>query len=150
MSEELDLRASGQRKENKMTHIDVHHDHNKWQSEHAFWLDELKVWKSEHRQALLVAKDLELAFSRFQQELEDFERHIFDHETQISVHEGVIAQAEKPGGIDVGAAGMEALHEREIAVHASQSTTFHRVRKRHNEFMKGIRGIEQIIEKMND
>lgn len=136
-------------KEMFMSHIDVHLDHNKWQSEHAFWLDELKVWKSEHRLALAASKDLELAFARFQQELEDFERHVFDHETQISVHEGVMAQAEKPGGVDIGAAGMEAMHDREIAVHASQATVFNRVRKRHQEFMKGIRLIERVIEKMN-
>lgn len=131
-----------------MNHVDVHQEHSKWQLEHAFWLDEIKIWKAEQRLALSVSKDLELLYSRFTQEFEDFERHIFDHETQISVHEGVIAQAEKPGGVDIGAAGMEALHAREISVHASQTTMFSGLRTRHQEFVKSMRHIERIIEKL--
>lgn len=132
-----------------MDHVNEHHDHTKWQLEHAFWLDEMKVWKTEHRQALLLSKDLELAYTRFEQELEDLERHIFDHETQISVHEGVIAQAAKPAGAEMSLAGMDALHDREIAVHASQSAAFDRIRKRHQEFMKGVLKIEHIVDQLN-
>lgn len=130
-----------------MSHLDEHQDHSRWQSEHAFWLDEVKVWKSEHRLALSLAKDLELVYSQLQSELENFERHIFDHETQISVHEGVMAQAEKPGGTDVGAAGMEALHDREVSVHASQVTAFEDIRKRHQSFIKNLKLIGRIIER---
>ena len=129
-----------------MSHFEEHRDHSQWKSEHAFWLDELKVWKSEHRLALSLAKDLELVHSQLQSELEDFERHIFDHETQISVHEGVIAQTEKPGGIDIGEPGMEALHDREISVHASQTTAFDRIRKRHERFIKNLKIIGRIID----
>jgi hypothetical protein len=133
-----------------MDHLNEHHDHTKWQLEHAFWLDEMKVWKSEHRHALSVSKDLELAYSRFEQELDDLERHIFDHETQISVHEGVIAQASKPAGAEISLAGMEALHDREISVHAAQVAAFERIRMRHQQFMKGVLQIRHIVEKLRD
>ena len=133
-----------------MNHIDEHHDHTKWQSDHAFWLDEMTIWKLEHRLALSVSKDLELVHARFEQELEDLERHIFDHENQISVHEGVIAQASKPAGSAISMAGMDALHDREVSVYAAQLAAFDRIRLRHQEFMKGVRLIERIIDKIDE
>ncbi len=134
-----------------MNHMDHHSEHKHWQSEHSFWLDELKLWKSEHRAALSVSKDLDQAVSRIQQELDDLEHRIFDHESQIAMHEGVIADGAKPGsGVDASGAGMTALHEREVSVHAMQGAAFDRVRRRHQEFMKSLRLIERIVDRLGD
>ena len=43
------------------SHLSAHKQHSQWDSEHAFWLDEIKLWKKNHQQALSKLHDIEKA-----------------------------------------------------------------------------------------
>ena len=69
------------------SHISAHQQHSEWDSEHAFWLDEIKLWKKNHKEALSKLHEIEQAIKSHSTILNEHSQAIKKHMRLEHQHE---------------------------------------------------------------
>ena len=71
------------------SHISAHQQHSEWDSEHAFWLDEIKLWDKNHKEALSKLHEIEQAIKSHSAILNDHSKAIKKHMKLEHQHEQI-------------------------------------------------------------
>ena len=115
-----------------------HIQHSQFNSEHALWLDEVKLWQQQHDKALAKLADIEKALQRRASALTKHTLAIRSHIEAERQHEKSMAEAEKdPSNKNAKQADEKTtqLHKHELKVHAQQAKLHQEYKTNHLKLM---------------
>lgn len=123
------------------SHISAHQQHTQWDSEHAFWLDEIKLWKKNHQQAIAKLHEIEKAMMQQETILAAHTRAIKKHAKLEQQHEKIMKDAESDRSSEVFKTADEnkvPQHQHEQQIHTEQTNLHNKIKTKHLQTMAMI------------
>ena len=123
------------------SHLSAHKQHSQWDSEHAFWLDEIKLWKKNHQQALSKLHDIEKAIKQHATILDQHTNAIKKHLKLEHKHEERMKNAEQDRTSENFKTEDEhkmPQHQHEQQIHAQQAKLHNDIKAKHLQTMAMI------------
>jgi hypothetical protein len=122
-------------------HASEHLDHLQWDSEHDFWLDEIKIWKKDHQTALEKLKTIEASIKKHDESLDEHAQAIQAHQKLDHQHEKVMSNAE----LDPSSLVFEEDDDKDISMHKQESKEHSQHAELHNTLKKDHRKTMSLV-----
>lgn len=125
-------------------HLEMHQEHQQWDSEIKCWRADLHAWQLECKTAWEKLRELEAAIKKHEETLREHASSIRLDEDRIDTHEHALAEFES-GGSGTDLPGFVPKHKQEADRQVEQSARHEDLKRRHHEF---ITHFEQIVKSL--
>jgi len=122
----------------KLDDLAMHRDHSEAKFEHRLWLEDIKHWRTEHREAAAMLAAAQAAFHKLEAAIDGHAEAIRAHERHLERHEGAIHEHEWDSSVCEDPK-LAAEHQDLEAVHAEARHAHDRLAELHECVMAEIR-----------